>query len=33
VRMRPVPGAAPPRYEVAEILALNEVREAARGRR
>jgi len=33
VRMRPAPGAAPPRYEVAEILALNEVREAARGRR
>ena len=33
VRMRPVAGAAPPRYEAAEILALNEVRERARRKR
>jgi len=33
VRLRPVPGAVPPRYEVAEILQLNEVRERARRRR
>lgn len=33
VRLRPVPGAVPPRYEVAEILNLQAVREAARRRR
>jgi hypothetical protein len=33
VRMRPVAGAVPPRYEVAEILPLNEVRERARRKR
>jgi len=33
VRLRPVPGAVPPRYEVAEILNLQAVREAARTRR
>jgi hypothetical protein len=33
VRMRPVLGAVPPRYEVAEILALQEVREKARRKR
>jgi hypothetical protein len=33
VRMRPVAGAVPPRYEVAEILPLNEVRERARYKR
>jgi hypothetical protein len=33
VRMRPVPGAVPPRYEVAEVLALQKVREEARMRR
>ena len=33
VRMRPIAGAVPPRYEVAEILALQEVRERARTRR
>ena len=33
VRLRPVSGAVPPRYEVAEILNLNEVRERARRRR
>jgi hypothetical protein len=33
VRLRPAPGALPPRYEAAEILALNEVRERARGKR
>ena len=33
VRMRPVPGAVPPRYEVAEIWPLNEVRERARRKR
>jgi hypothetical protein len=33
VRMRPVAGAVPPRYEVAEILPLNEVREDARHKR
>ena len=33
VRMRPVAGAVPPRYEVAEILPLNEVRERAREKR
>lgn len=30
VRLRPVAGAAPPRFEVAEILALQEVRDGAR---
>jgi hypothetical protein len=33
VRMRPVAGAAPQRYEVAEILPLQEVREQARRKR
>lgn len=33
VRLRPVPGAVPPRFEFAEILDLNGIREAARGRR
>jgi hypothetical protein len=33
LRTRPVPGALPPRYEVVEILNLNQVREAARGKR
>jgi len=33
IRMRPVPGAMPPRYEVAEILDLQSLREEARGRR
>ena len=33
VRMRPVAGAVPPRYEVAKILGLNEVREHARRKR
>ena len=33
VRLRPVTGAVPPRYEVAEILGLQEVRERARKKR
>ena len=33
VRLRPIAGAVPPRYEVAEILALQEVREKARRKR
>ncbi len=33
VRLRPVPGAVPPRYEVAEVLNLQAVREQARARR
>ncbi|MBI5842855.1 MAG: hypothetical protein HZB19_22410 [Chloroflexi bacterium] len=33
VRMRPVEGAIPPRYEAAEILNLQTVRDAARTRR
>ena len=33
VRLRPIAGAVPPRYEVAEILPLNEVRERARRKR
>jgi hypothetical protein len=33
LRMRPVQGALPPRYEVAEILDLNTVREEARQKR
>lgn len=33
VRLRPVAGAVPPRYEVAEVLALQEVRESARRKR
>lgn len=33
VRMRPVEGAIPPRYEAAEILNLQSVRDAARTRR
>ena len=33
VRLRPVPGSVPPRFEVAEIVNLQEVREQARKRR
>lgn len=33
IRLRPVPGAVPPRFEFAEILDLNGMREAARTRR
>lgn len=33
VRMRPVEGAIPPRYEVAEVLNLQSVRDAARTKR
>jgi len=33
LRMRPSPKRAPPRYEVAEILDLQAVRDAARGKR
>ena len=33
VRIRPVPGSTPPRYEVAEIINLQAVRDAARTRR
>jgi len=33
VRLRPVPGAVPPRFQVAEIINLQEVREKARLRR
>jgi hypothetical protein len=34
LRLRPVPGSNPPQFEVAEIINLNEIREAARkGRR
>lgn len=33
IRMRPVAGARPPRYEVAEVLDLQTVRDRARQRR
>jgi hypothetical protein len=33
IRLRPIPGSTPPRFEAAELLPLNEVREAARRRR
>ncbi len=33
VRMRPVEGSLPPQYEVAEVLDLQAVRDAARGKR
>jgi hypothetical protein len=33
VRLRPVPDSVPPRFEVAEIVNLQAVREKARGRR
>jgi len=33
VRLRPMKGAMPPQFEVAEIINLNEVREMARGKR
>lgn len=33
VRLRPVPGSMPPRYEVAEIVDLQAIRDAARERR
>ncbi len=33
LHIRPVPGALPPRYELAEIVNLNEMRERARMRR
>ena len=33
LRLRPVEGALPPRFEVAEILNLQDVRDAARAKR
>jgi len=33
VRLRPVPGSVPPRFEMAEILNLQVIRERARGKR
>ena len=33
LRLRPIAGSLPPRYEVAEIINLQDVRDAARGRR
>ena len=33
VRLRPVPGALPPRFDVAEVLNLQAIRDAARTRR
>ena len=33
LRMRPVPGSTPPRYEVAELVNLQDVRDVARTRR
>jgi hypothetical protein len=33
LRLRPIEGSVPPRYEVAEVLNLQDVRNAARGRR
>jgi hypothetical protein len=33
VRMRPVAGSTPPRFEVAEIVNLQDVRDEARGKR
>jgi len=33
LRLRPVPGSLPPRYEVAEILNLQAIRDRARGKR
>ncbi len=33
IRLSPVKGSTPPRFEVAEIINLNEVRETARGKR
>ncbi len=33
VRLRPIKGAIPPQFEVAEVINLNEVREMARGKR
>jgi hypothetical protein len=33
VRLKPVAGAVPPRYEVAEVMNLQAVRDAARGKR
>jgi hypothetical protein len=33
LRLRPVAGARPPRYEVAELLDLQAMRDAARGKR
>jgi hypothetical protein len=33
LRLRPIEGSVPPRYEVAEVLNLQEVRNTARGRR
>lgn len=33
LRLRPVAGAVPPRFEVAEVLDLQSIRDAARGRR
>ncbi len=33
LRLKPVPGVVPPRYEVAEVLNLQAVRDAARAKR
>ena len=33
VRTRPIPGSLPPRYEAAEVINLQEIRDAARGKR
>ncbi len=33
VRLRPIPGSTPTRYEVAEVINLQQVRDDARGRR
>lgn len=33
INVRPVPGATPPRYEIAEVVNLQALREAARARR
>lgn len=33
LRLRPIEGSLPPRYEVAEVLNLQDIRQAARGRR
>jgi hypothetical protein len=33
LNVRPIAGATPPRYEIAEIVALQQIRDGARGRR
>ena len=33
IRTRPIPGSLPPRYEVAEVVNLQAIRDTARGRR